>query len=456
MEIVIGILLLLSFIGLAVYAIKGGNLFMGILLMACLWLLLPLAGNAFARMGWVFDKNFVTDNASVVNITFLNAMALVFQSGPESWGATLVNVVFGAWFGRIILDTGIASTLIKKTTEMGGDRPAVTCILLSIVTTAIFTSLFGAGAVVAIGVIILPILISLGIPKKCALISYTLSIGAGMFINPVLNSQYSGFFDGAWTIKDNLAWGFTMLAIQLVFTIGVIIFYTRKKRISQAWAAKMPEIQVKERPERKKLDFSPTVSLIAPIIPVILNLCGLPIIFGFLVGGFYALGVCGQLKSFKGACRLLNKNFFDGVVDAAPLVGFLLVLPMFNKAATLCSPYFNAVLGNVIPTSMLVIAIVFAVIAPAGMFRGPLTMFGCGAALLGILQGMNFPVTFLAPLFIIPSTVMNVSVDITQSWIAWGIGYTKVPTKQFLKSSLVIGWSLCIIMQLVTYFAFIR
>lgn len=115
---------------------------------------------------------------------------------------------------------------------MGGDRPAITCILLSIVTTAIFTSLFGAGAVVAIGVIILPILISLGIPKKCAIVSYTLSIGAGMFINPVLNSQYSGFFPG-WTINEHLAWGFTMMGIQVLFTICCcIILYKKEKNIS--------------------------------------------------------------------------------------------------------------------------------------------------------------------------------------------------------------------------------
>ena len=194
MEIVIGILLILSFFGLAIYAIKGGNLFMGVLIIATVWLILPLIGNACVRNGIVFDKGFYEANKSVVDTTFKDALKLVYQSGPESWGSTLVNVIFGAWFGRVILQTGIASTLIKKTTEMGGDRPAITCILLSIVTTAIFSSLFGAGAVVAIGVIVLPILISLGIPKKCAIVSYTLSIGAGMFINPVLNSQYSGFF----------------------------------------------------------------------------------------------------------------------------------------------------------------------------------------------------------------------------------------------------------------------
>ena len=34
MEYIIGILLLISFIGLAVYAVRGGNLMMGMLIMA--------------------------------------------------------------------------------------------------------------------------------------------------------------------------------------------------------------------------------------------------------------------------------------------------------------------------------------------------------------------------------------------------------------------------------------
>ena len=37
MEYIIGILILASFFGLAVYAARGGNLMMGMLIMAILW-----------------------------------------------------------------------------------------------------------------------------------------------------------------------------------------------------------------------------------------------------------------------------------------------------------------------------------------------------------------------------------------------------------------------------------
>ena len=48
MEYIIGILLLVSFAGLAVYAVRGGNLMMGMLIMGIIWTALPLIGNTFA------------------------------------------------------------------------------------------------------------------------------------------------------------------------------------------------------------------------------------------------------------------------------------------------------------------------------------------------------------------------------------------------------------------------
>lgn len=448
MEYIIGVLLVLSFIGLAVYAVKGGNLMMGMLVMAVIWTVLPLIGNAL-----VTNPEFIAANAGVVKISVIDALTNVFQGGPEGWGSVLVNVVFGSLFGRVLLETGIASTLIRKTVELGGDRPTIICILISVVTTAIFSSMYGAGAVVAIGVIILPILISLGIPKAVATVSFMLSIGAGMFINPVQFSIVSAFFQdengkALYHYDDTfIRWGAIILAVQLLITVLMILFTMRKKKTVHAWSV--------DHPQKHKEIFVPGRALVSPFIPVLLLIVlKVPIILGFLIGSFYALAVCGRLKNFKTACRVLNKTFYDGVVDIAPLVGFLLIVPMFNKASSLCVPYFNALLGGIIPQNTLVISVAFALLSPLGLFRGPLTMFGCGAATLGILTGIGFPVSYIFPLIFISSTVMNVSCCVTQSWIVWGINYSKVTAKDFLKLSVPAGWIICIIAQAVTYFMF--
>ena len=108
----------------------------------------------------------------------------------------------------------------------------------------------------------------------------------------------------------------------------------------------------------------------------------------------------------------------------------------------------------IFPNSTLFITIIFCVLAPLGMFRGPFTLYGCGAATLGILKGVGFEVAFLAPLMIAATTVMNVSCCITQSWIVWGISYAKVSTKEFLKMSVVCGWIICCILQVITFIMF--
>lgn len=103
MEYVIGALLLASFFGLAVYAVRGGNLMIGMLIIGTLWTVLPLFGNTFAT-----NPDFIAAYPGVTDISFVDAITKVYQSGPEGWGSVLVNVVFGAWFGRVLLETGIA------------------------------------------------------------------------------------------------------------------------------------------------------------------------------------------------------------------------------------------------------------------------------------------------------------------------------------------------------------
>lgn len=146
-DLIIGIILLITYVVLAIYAAKGGNLMIGFFVMAVIW-------TAFSIFGG--------------ELTWDQAMTDIFQGGPESWEATGVNVIFGSWFGTILVKTGIASKLIKSVTELGGDNPFIVTFLLSIVTAIIFTATFGAGAVVAIGVIVLPILMSLGVAKPLA------------------------------------------------------------------------------------------------------------------------------------------------------------------------------------------------------------------------------------------------------------------------------------------------
>ena len=111
-------------------------------------------------------------------------------------------------------------------------------------------------------------------------------------------------------------------------------------------------------------------------------------------------------------------------------------------------------LGNVFPRSTLMLCILFAALSAFGLFRGPMTLVGCGAATLGVVSAFGFSVPFLYACFAIPTITMNNSFCITQSWVAWGLAYTKVEGKEYLRMSIPTGYIVSILLYAVTYIIF--
>ena len=452
MEFVIGIILVLTFFGLAYYCVKGHNLMIGFLIISIVWTALSLLGTLVASPTFIAE-NPILQFGGDSGTTLVSILNKIYQSAPEGWGTTLVNVCWGAWFGRVLMETGIASTLIRKTVELGGDKPMVTIALLNIVTAIIFTAMTGAGPVIAIGVIVLPIMMSLGVPKAIAMFSFMESVAAGIYLNPVNFAQYRAFFIDVDEMPDFTLgwyagkWGYAALVISVVVTTILAGFFLKKSKTSHAWAA-----QTRGASEQKD---APLYTLILPIVPVVLKIwLDFSVIGGFVIAGFAALFLCGKMKgSFKENCQLVNKLYYDGVVDTAPLVGFLLTLPMFNTCASYASPYFKEVLGGIMPTNEYVVCALFAALSILGFFRGPLTLYGCGAATLGVLSSVgHFSVPFLFCVFTIPATTVNVGSCITQSWIAWGLAYTKVESRDYLKLSIPFAYICSILLYILTAF----
>ena len=436
MEFVIGIILVLTFFGLAYYCVKGHNLMIGFLIISIVWTALSLLGTLVASPTFIAE-NPILQFGGDSGTTLVSILNKIYQSAPEGWGTTLVNVCWGAWFGRVLMETGIASTLIRKTVELGGDRPIITIVLLNVVTAFIFTAMMGAGPVIAIGVIVLPIMMSLGVPKAIAMFSFMESVAAGIYLNPVNFAQYRAFFIDVDEMPDFTLgwyagkWGYAALIISVVVTTILAGFFLKKSKTSHAWAA-----QTRGASEQKD---APLYTLILPIVPVVLKIwLDFSVIGGFVIAGFAALFLCGKMKgSFKENCQL---------------VGFLLTLPMFNSVASYASPFFKAVLGPVMPKSELVVCILFAVLLALGLFRGPMTLVGCGAATLGVLRGVaSFSVPFLYCVFAIPTITVNIGSCITQSWVAWGLAYTKVESKDYLKLSIPMTYICGILLYVLTF-----
>lgn len=234
-NLIAGVLLLTTFIGLIAYCAKGGNLLVGFIVTALLWCII----------GRVPVTTVVND---------------VFEKSVESYGATIAIIVFGAWFGRVLVDTGIAGYIIKKTVELAGDKPLLTTLLLNFVCALIFCSAFGVGSVMAIGMIVLPIMFSLGIDKKTAVGSYMLAVAAGMYLNIAYVSQFFAVFpDITYDAKYRTFAIVATVVSVLVMAVYIVFNYTRQRK-NRAFAA-APKVEAKPLP---------WYCIIVPFIPIVM------------------------------------------------------------------------------------------------------------------------------------------------------------------------------------------
>lgn len=429
METILGIILLITFLAFIVYAAKGGNLMLGLFVMAVLW-----AG--IGAIGGV--------------VTWDDINKTIFDGGPTGFGATAVYIIFGSWFGRILVETGIASTIIRNAVELGGDKPGLTCILLNLVTALIFTTSYGPGAVVAIGVIVFPIMLSLGIPKPLASGSFCMSVGCGLYFNQSLLNQAAGtMVVGEEKYVIGSEWyTFAIIAFVVHFISIVVMDLVNTKKKTHAWAATASSVDTSKNVN--------ALAMLTPILPVLLAVIfGLSMIPSILIAVIYALITTGNIKGWNKIADLVQKTFHDGVSDVGLVLGFLMFLQMFCKAAGLIKNLLAPIIAPVLPSSMFLMFLLFGICGFLALFRGPLTIWGAGTALFVIVaEATGWPLSVLYPLFYIPCCTINTNVCPTQSWNMWAIGYTQVNTKDFMKTVLPFALPCAFILEMVAYFMF--
>lgn len=428
MQTILGIILLITFLAFIYYAARGGNLMLGLFVMAVLWSGIGVLGGT---------------------VTWTDINTTIFDGGPTGFGATAVYIIFGSWFGRILVETGIAGTIIRNAVELGGDKPGLTCILLNLVTALIFTTSYGPGAVVAIGVIVFPIMLSLGIPKPLAAGSFCMSVGCGLYFNQSLLNQAAGamaigeekyVIGGEW-------YAFAAVAFAIHFlSIVIMVLLNMKKSKAHAWAAASVDTS-------KNV---PAIAMLTPILPVLLAIVlKVSMIPGILIAVIFALITTGNCKNWGKIADLVQKTFHDGVSDVGLVLGFLMFLQMFCKSAGMIKGLLAPILAPILPSSMFLMFLLFGLFSVLAMYRGPLTIWGAGMALFVIVaEATGWPLSVLYPLFYIPCCTINTNICPTQSWNMWAIGYTQVSVKDFMKTTLPFGLICAFILEMVAYFMF--
>ncbi len=431
MNIIWVLLIFASFVAFAVYVIKGGSMFTGSLGMALLWSLIAVLSGQIEP----------------------SAIVTTIIPSATSQGSTIVTMFFGSWFGMLLIESGIAPSIIRKTIELGGDKASLTTILLCAVTCVIFSSCFGPGPVMAIGVIVFPILISIGVPKVLALCSFIMSVGAGMYINPTFHAQIVGSnlasrgIEGQFDMAQLRSNGYIGLAVQMAVVLVMVLVLLRKHSASKAWAVQSGSSKDAVQKE------VPMISFLSPFVPIVMiGVFNWDSIAAFMLACAYAMLTCGRIRSYKDFQNIMNRSFCSGVESLAPMMGFLLCQTMFVVSANMLIGLISSVVGGYYTSSALVILAVLIITIPLGYFRGPATLCGTGTILLSLLLAMGFAPQYIITAMLFVTIGTTLSSCPSQSWTIWAMNYTKVETGEFMKTA--VPWmAVCMVINLIIVYA---
>jgi hypothetical protein len=320
--------------------------------------------------------------------------------------------------------------------------------LITLVVAVLFTSMYGVGAAIAIGIIALPIMMSQGVPPAVAGAAFTMGIGAGTFINPVPFNMFVKLFPG---IKYEAPY-LTMWALGGVVYIlcawTMEIIYLRKLGVRHAASTEVAAPAL----VRKR---TPYYTYVAPVLPVLMIvLFKWEIIPTFLLSIVVALALTWKDRSFQGNINLFNKTFYDAFPDIATIAALWTICGMIVVAGQMpqVSSALKPIFAPILPHTPLQAAFFFGLLGGIGsIYRGPLVVVGTGAALLAIiLSNHDLAIPFLYSVWVAPRNLQN-SIDPTNSWTLWTIGYTKVTPGEYLKTALPFG---CVMVFICAFLAY--
>jgi hypothetical protein len=268
----------------------------------------------------------------------------------------------------------------------------------------LFTTLGGLGAVIMIGTIVLPILISVGIKPLQAAGIFLLGFATGLELN-LANWAY--FLQLTKVSRDNMI----TFALILVGVTGAatLLFIFRElgggKATVTAWP--MESKEVAEAKEKLAQAQAPWYSLIAPLVPVLLilepaiiDLLGLPAAWKWVIPIVPAL-IIGLLYAAlttkpKELLTLLPKTAYGGLQDGAPAILLMIGIGMVLNAvlAPQIAKPMGELLKGIVPTTQIPYILFFAVMAIFALYRGPMNFFGLGSGIVGLIIQANL----LAPI----------------------------------------------------------
>ena len=348
----------------------------------------------------------------------------VMVTGAQALVKVYVAVIFGAMLARVTLDTGIAKSIVNFAAEFGGEQPMILAFVLSAVVALLFVSMSGLGAIIMIGSIVLPIMMTTGVPRKIAATMFLMAFALGYIFN-IVNWQ---FYTRLFGVHQQQMYGYAiaLAAIDLIALIVYTVVSFSRSRAYAAWA-----VRAEEAPAVRPV---PWFALITPVLPIVLYFAlGLDPIIAFIVSAVYGALAARPAR----AVQTLVAAVIRGVEDVAPAIvlfigiGMLFTATQQTQFVAAMHPLASSALRNPV-----VFVIVFGLLSPLVLYRGPLNPFGVGIAIFTVLLSAHV----LAPIVLVAAVMAVVQVqnvcDPTNTQNVWVANFTGVPIDEITKRTL--------------------
>ncbi len=360
--------------------------------------------------------------AAIGGIPAADILKDVINAGALKLHSAYATTMIGAILAELINKHGIAKSMVRWVAEFAGDSPFLLGMLMTLVTALLFSSLGGMGAVIMVGTVVLPVMLSLGIPAATAGGLYLFGINLGGMFNlanwvlykDVLNieqGQIIGFvlpFAGVLCFvlisfllielrrlaNIKFALGFLALLAAALAAIArnsaVLSGASAKAEVSPASLSGVGIILLLLAGFAVRRHFArssdlPAIAFITPAIPLVLVLAfQWDIISAFLIG--ITFGVFSTWR--RDSVNLLTRSIIEGAQSVIPAVilmmgiGMLLCAVMHKTIAGAIAPLLSAA----VPTHALPFVFTFTLLAPLALYRGPLSLWGMGSGLVALMQ----------------------------------------------------------------------
>lgn len=374
--------------------------------------------------------------AIVVREPLASWLSLVIADGAVRLAPAYVAVCAGAMLGRVTMSTGIAEDVIRRAAEFGGDKPMVVAGALMTVTAVLFTSLTGLGAIIMVGSLVLPIMMSLGVPRRLTAVLFLLAFATGFIFNIALWRLYRELLQLAPAAP---------LPREIVqFATALAVIMTTVVAGYAAWAAhRAPELRLwaADRPGRKP--GVPLPAYLTPVVPLILY-----VVFGwrevpaFLAGALYGI----LLTRPRAIVQTLLSSMIRGIEDAAPAVILLGGIGMLLNALTL--PPVRTALAPLVAAlpvqSPVGYVLFFALLSPLALYRGPLNPYGVGVGVYSLMLASG-----VLPAFALLAAIMSIVqvqnvCDPTNTHNVWVASYTGIGVEDITRTTLPAMMLVCL------------